>query len=164
MSTGTRERVRSAISPQELVHRPPAVDVHPPVPGRRDRRERLVEGAVHGHPRIGARGQGRAEHVHRFALVGPLGERRDDVVRGAAHDQGVDARDEVREPEVTAGPVVRPRVGVRAAGEPLDVAVEAGDEPVDAHAEEDMAGEGSVHAPHPAGPVRRITKARTPVR
>jgi hypothetical protein len=100
---------------------------------------------VHQDPGIGLGSQRGAEHVHRLPLVGPLVHRCDHVVRAAPHDQRVDAGDEVGEPEVSTGAVVGCATDLVAAGEPGEVAVETGDEPVDAHAEEDRPGEGSVH-------------------
>jgi hypothetical protein len=88
----------------------------------------------------------RADHVHGLALVRPLVDRRDHLVGAAAHDQRVDAGDEVAEAEVAPGAVIGCTADLRVAGEPGEVAVEAGDEPVDAHAEEDRTGEGRVHA------------------
>jgi hypothetical protein len=131
------------------VHRPSAVDVDAAVPGGRQRGDRLVERAVQGDAGIGL--QRGAEDVHRLALVGPLGQRRDHLVGAATHDQRVDPGDELGEPEVAALAVVRRAagpvpIGLAAAGQPGEVAVGTGDEPVDAHAEEHRTGEGRLHA------------------
>src|SRR3712207_197960 len=71
------------------------------------------------------------------------------------------------EAEAAARPVVgRGRLvalgGRIAAGEPGEVAVEAGDEPVDAHAEEHLAVDRRVHAPHLAAGCRQSTTPAAP--
>ena len=93
-------------------------------------------------PRIGALVQRRAEHVHRLSLVRPVLEGLDELVGRAPHDDRVDAGDEFREAEVAARAVVGCATGVASAGEEREVAVESGDEPVDAHAQEDRSAEG----------------------
>ncbi len=71
--------------------------------------------------------------------------------------------DVLGEAEVTALPVVGRPAGVRAAGEPGEVTVEAGDESVNAHAEGDRPGEGQVHAGSLPDAPDRMAAAATPL-
>ena len=89
---------------------------------------------MHRDARVDVRGERGAEHVHREVAVRPLLDVGDGGVGGAAHHQGVHGRQERREPHVAGD--------LAAALQPRQVAVGAGDEPVDAHPEEDAALEG----------------------
>src|SRR3712207_8170245 len=107
-----------------MIRRPPRSTLFPYTTLFRSgghRGDRLVERAVQGDAGIGL--QRGAEDVHRLALVGPLGQRGDDLVGGAALDQRVDPGDELGEPEVSALAVVRCAGGDLAAGQPGAVAV-----------------------------------------